>query len=123
MKKLFFITSITLFFLLFALMFILSTIGFETDRFNKFIIDQAIENKKNISLKLETVKFKFDLKDFNLFVETENPELIYKDLKIPIQNVKVYLDFYSLIKSKSKIDKIDISSKEINIDQLKKIII
>ena len=101
MKKLFFITSITLFFLLFALMFILSTIGFETDRFNKFIIDQAIENKKNISLKLETVKFKFDLKDFNLFVETENPELIYKDLKIPIQNVKVYLDFYSLIKLKS----------------------
>ena len=123
MKKLFFITSITLFFLLFALMFILSTIGFETDRFNKFIIDQAIENKKNISLKLETVKFKFDLKDFNLFVETENPELIYKDLKIPIQNVKVYLDFISLIKSKSKIDKINISSKEINIDQLKKIII
>ena len=123
MKKLFFITSITLFFLLFALMFILSTIGFETDRFNKFIIDQAIENKKNISLKLETVKFKFDLKDFNLFVETENPELIYKDLKIPIQNVKVYLDFYSLIKSKSKIDKINISSEEINIDQLKKIII
>ena len=70
-----------------------------------------------------TVKFKFDLKDFNLFVETENPELIYKDLKITIQNVKVYLDFYSLIKSKSKIDKINISSEEINIDQLKKIII
>ncbi len=100
MKKLFFITSITLFFLLFALMFILSTIGFETDRFNKFIIDQAIENKKNISLKLEKIKFKLDIKDFNLFLETKNPELIYKDLIIPIENVKVYLDFYSLIKSK-----------------------
>ena len=41
----------------------------------------------------------------------------------PIQNVKVYLDFYSLIKSKSKIDRINISSKEININQLKEIII
>ena len=123
MKKLFFITSITLFFLLVFLILILSTIGFETDKFNKFISDKAIESNKNISLKLEKIKFKFDVKDFNLFLETENPELIYKDLTIPIKNAKVYLDFYSLIKSKSKIDKINISSEEINIDQLKKIII
>ena len=104
-------------------MIILSTIGFETDKFNNLISDKAIENNKNISLKLEKIKFKFDFKDFNLFLETKNPELIYKNLAIPIQNVKVYLNFYSLIKSKSKIDKINISSKEINIDQLKKIII
>ena len=123
MKKLFFIPSIILFFLLVFLMIILSTIGFETDKFNKFISDKAIESNKNISLKLEKIKFKFDVKDFNLFLETENPELIYKDLTIPIKNVKVYLDFYSLIKSKSKIDKINASSKEINIDQLKEIII
>ncbi len=123
MKKLFFTTSIILFFLLVFLILILSTIGFETDKFNKFISDKAIESNKNISLKLEKIKFKFDVKDFNLFLETENPELIYKDLIIPIQNAKVYLDFYSLIKSKLKIDKINISSKEININQLKEIII
>jgi len=123
MKKLFFTTSIILFFLLVFLMLILSTIGFQTDKFNKFISNKAIESNKNISLKLEKIKFKFDVKDFNLFLETENPELIYKDLTIPIENVKVYLNFYSLIKSKLKIDKINISSKEININQLKKIII
>ena len=123
MKKLFFITSITLFFLLVFLILILSTIGFQTDKFNKFISDKVIESNKNILLKLEKIKFKFNVKDFNLFLETENPELIYKDLTIPIQNAKVYLDFYSLIKSKSKIDKINISSEEIDIDQLKKIII
>ncbi len=123
MKKLFFTTSIILFFLLVSLIFILSTIGFETDKFNQLISDKATESNKDISLKLEKVKFRFDVKDFNLFLETKNPKLIYKDLKIPIQNVKVYLDFYSLIRSKSKFDKINISSEEINIDQLKKIII
>ena len=123
MKKLFFTISIILFFLLFSLILVLSTIGFETDKFNNFISDKAIQNNKNISLKLEKVKFKFDVKDFNLFVETKNPELIYQDLTIPIQNIKVYLDFISLIKSKLKIHKTNISSKEIHIDQLKKIII
>ena len=123
MKKLFFIISIILFFLLFSLILVLSTIGFETDKFNNFISDKTIQNNKNISLKLEKVKFKFDVKDFNLFIETQNPELIYQDLTIPIQNIKVYLDFISLIKSKLKIHKTNISSKEINIDQLKKIII
>ena len=123
MKKLFFRTSIILFLFLVSLILVLSTVGFETDKFNKSISDKAKKNNKNISLKLEKVKFKFDVKNFNLFLETKNPKLIYKNLTIPIENIKVYLDFISLIKSKSKIDKINISSKEINIDQLKKIII
>ena len=123
MKKIFFTSSIILIFLLVSLMLVLSTIGFETDRFNKFISDKITENNKDTSLKLEKIKFKFDIKDINLFLETNNPELIYKGSKIPVDNVKAYLDFISLVKSNPKIDKINISSKEINIDQLKKIII
>ncbi len=123
MKKLLITSSIILLFLLTFLIVILSTVGFETDKFNKFISDKAIESNKNVSLKLDKIKFKFDIKDFNLFLETKSPEIVYKDLLIPIQNIKVYLDFYSLIKSKSKISKINIFSEEINIDQLKKIII
>ena len=121
MKKLFFTSFIILFFILVLLMTVLSTIGFETDKFNNLISDKAIENNKNISLKLEKIKFKFDFKDFNLFLETKNPEFRYKNLAIPIQYVRVYLNFYSLIQSKSKIDKINLSSEEINIDQLKKL--
>ena len=123
MKKIFFTTSIILFFLLVSLIVILSTIGFETKKFNKFISDKVKENNKNISLKLEKIKFKFDIKDFNLFLETKGPELTYKNLKVPIENIKVYLDSISLIRSKSKIDKINILSKEININQLKDIIL
>ena len=123
MKKIFFTSSIILIFLLVSLILVLSTIGFETDRFNKFISNKITENNKDTSLKLEKIKFKFDIRDINLFLETSNPKLIYKDLKIPIDNVKAYLDFISLVKSNPKIDKINISSKEINIDQLKNIII
>ena len=86
MKKLFFTTILILFFLLVFLIIILSTIGFETNKFNKSISDRVVESNKNISLKLEKIKFKFDVKAFNLFLETKNPELIYKDLEIPIEN-------------------------------------
>ncbi len=123
MKKLFFRTIIVLLFLLVSSIIILSTIGYETNRFNKTISDKVIESNNDISLKLEKIKFKFDIKDFNLFLETKNPELIYKNLEIPIQNIKVYLDFFKLIKSKPKIDKIKLYSEEININQLKRIII
>ena len=111
MKKIFFRTSIILFFLLASLTLILSTIGFETDRFNKFISNKITEKNKNISLKLEKIKFKFDIKDFDLFLETNNPRLLYKSSEIPVENIKVYLDFISLIKSKPKINKINISSR------------
>ena len=123
MKKIFITTSAILFLLLALLAVILSTIGIETDKFNKFISDKTIESNRNVSLKLNKIRFKFDVKDFNLFLETENPKLLYKNLLIPIQNIKVYLDFYSLIKSKSKISKIYISSEEVNIDQLKNIVL
>ena len=123
MKKFFFTISIILFFLLISLTTILSTIGFETNRFNKFISNKIVEKDKNVSLKLKKIKFKLDVKSFELFLETKDPELIYKNLEIPIKHLKAYLDFISLIKSKPQINKINMSSREINIDQLKKIII
>tara|TARA_X000001036_G_scaffold393056_1_gene392278 strand:- start:717 stop:2909 length:2193 start_codon:yes stop_codon:yes gene_type:complete len=123
MKKIILTAFIILFFLLVCSIFILSTIGFETDKFSKIISDKIIENNKNIAVKLDEIKFKFDIKNFDLFLETKNPKLIYKNIEIPIEYTKIYLNFTSIIKSNPKIDKINISSKEININQLKKIII
>ncbi len=116
------LTLIILFFLISTIV-ILSTTGIKTNKFNNLISEKIVENDKNISLKLDKIKFKFDIKELNLFLETNSPELIYKNLKIPIDNVKVYLDFISLINSTPKINKLNIFSKEININQLKKIII
>ncbi len=123
MKKFFLTISITLISFLFLVILILSTIGYETDKFNKLISEKISENNKNISLTLEKIKFKFDINDLKLFLETKNSEINYYNVKVPIEKVKTYLNFLSLVSSKPKIDKIDLSLKEIDVDKLKKIII
>ncbi len=102
---------------------VLSTNGFETNRFNNLISSKITEKNKSVSLKLDKIKFKFDIKNISLFLETQNPKLIYKKLDLPLEKIYVYLDFTSIIKSKPKIKKIKIWSKKIDIDQLKKILV
>ena len=121
MKKTLLILLTSLVVVLFIIIFILSTTGYETEKFNKIITDKIVEQNNKVSLELKKIKFKFDLKNFSLFLETKDPKLEYQSINIPLKFVKVYLDFTSLIKSKTKIDKMNISSKEINIDELKKI--
>ena len=123
MKKTFSTIILLLFFIFAVLITILSTKGYETDRFNKIISEKINNNNQNISLIFKKIKFKLDVQNVSLFLETNNPNLEYQNLSIPINNIKVYLDFISLIKSKPKVNKINIKSKEINIDLLKKIII
>ena len=110
-------------FLLIVLLFIttfliLSTIGIETNKFNNFISDK-VSQKKNINLKLNTIKFKLNPKKLSLFLETENPEITFKNIFIPIKNIKLYIDFLSLSKKEPKIEKIILVSKELDITQLK----
>ncbi len=123
MIKLIKILALFLFFILITLTIILSTIGYETKKFNNIISKKIIEKNKNVKLELYQVKFKLEIQSLSLFLETRNPELIYQSLKIPVKNVRVYLDIISLIKSKTKINKIDINSKEIDINQIKKILL
>jgi len=123
MKKIILPFFLLLFLLLIFSITLLSTIGYETDRFNNLVTKKIEENNKDISIKLNQIKFKFDIKNLSLFLETQSPLLDYKSLNIPIKKVKVYLEFLSLIKSKSKIEKIDIVSNEIDITEFKKIIV
>ena len=120
MKKIFlsFSILITLFFLF--LMTILATHGFETNRFNKFVSNKLAQTK-NIDLKLEKIKFKIDLQNLSLFLETQNPIINFRDMLIPVQNIKVYVDFISLLKSEPKIKKINLILNEINISELNKL--
>ena len=96
---------------------ILSTIGIETNKFNKIIINK-ISKPKNINLQLQTINFKLDVRKFSLFIETQNPKINYINQTIPVKNVKVYIDFFSLLKTDLKIKKINISLDELNYNQL-----
>ncbi len=105
---------------LITIIVILSTMGIETNKFNKLIVEK-ISQTKNINLKLETIKFKINLKELSLFLETQNPDIMYMDLLIPIKNVQVYVDFLSLLKSDPIIKKISLVSQELNITQISKL--
>ena len=53
--------------------------------------------------------------------ETSKPEIYYRNTIIPTKKIKVYVNFVSIIKSNPKISKINLSLKEIDIQQLKKL--
>ncbi len=123
MKKIF--IKINLFFLslLILLTIILSTTGIETAKFNNLISDKINANNQKINLELQKIKFKFDLKNLSLFLETSDPNLEYQNYRMPVQNIKVYLGLLSIFKSEAKINMVNITSKEIEISELKKIVI
>jgi hypothetical protein len=102
------------------LIVILSTIGIETNKFNNLISEKATETKK-INLELDTIKFKINPKELSLFLETQNPKIIYRKISVPVNNIKVYIDFLSLLKSDPKIKKISLVLEELDITQLNKL--
>ena len=60
----------------------ISTIGIETKKFNNLFSQKINENYKQISLELNTIRFKLDIKELSLFLETNNPNIDYKDVSI-----------------------------------------
>ena len=96
MKKIIFNFFLFIFVLVFLLILILSTTGIETDKFNKIITKKATESK-NVNLNLNKIKFKIDPQEMSLFLETQRPKIIFKEVEIPAKNIKVYVDFLSLI--------------------------
>jgi len=103
-----------------SLLVALSTVGIETNKFNR-LISQKVSQTKNIYLNLETIKFKINPKKLSLFLETQNPEITYRDTFVPVRNIKVYIDFLSLLKSSPEIKKISLILEEIDVSQLNKL--
>ena len=120
MKKIIFNLFLIILLLFISLIVILSTFGIETNKFNN-IISGNVSKTKNINLDLKTIKFKIDLKELSLFLETQNPKLTYREILIPIKNIKVYIDFLSLLQSKTTIKKTNIILEELDISQLSKL--
>jgi hypothetical protein len=121
MKKLLYITFIVVFFISIIFTTILSTIGIETNKFNNFISKKISILNSSIDLKLTTVKFKLDIKEISLFLETIKPKISYVETEIATKNIKVYVDFISLLKSEPKIKKISLASDQLDINLIKKI--
>ena len=114
---------IKIFFLFFILLVlslsILSTIGIKTEKFNNFLLQQVKQSSKNIDIKLDYIKFKLDIFELSLYLETFDSKISYDQIILPTQKIRVYIDFISLIKTKPQVKKIYLGLDEINIDELK----
>ena len=119
MRKIIFNLALLFLFFFTFLIIIISTIGIETNKFNKLISNKAYQSQ-NINLDLETIRFKLDLKELSLFLETQNPKITYRNLSLPVQNLKIYIDFFSVLKSSPRIIKTNLILKELDIVQLNK---
>ncbi len=121
MKKAF--SGISLFFILVIItsVIILSTIGIKTNKFNNLISNKINQTNNNIKLDLKKIIFKIDLKKFSLFLETANPKLEYRSVSIPVREIKVYVDFLSLLQSDTRIKRVNLTLEQLNIQQLKEI--
>ncbi len=121
MKKIFYSIFLIIFVILFFSITILSTIGIETKSFNNLVTQKINKSNNNISLNLNSIKFKLDIKEIGLFLETKNPNIIYRNVDIPAKNIKVYINFLSLFNFKNEIKKINLVFDQVDIKQIKKI--
>jgi hypothetical protein len=121
MKKIILISFFLILFLLISSIIILSTIGIETNKFNNLITKKIILFNNKINLSINTIRFKLDIKELSLFLETSEPKINYRETAVPIKTVKVYIDFFSIIISNLNIAKINLKLDELNINELKKI--
>ena len=121
MKKLFSSAILIVFLLTLGLIIILSTLGIETSRFNNLATKQISQFDEDLNLRLNTIKFKLDIREISLFLLTEKPKINFKEIEIPTKSIKVYVDFLSIFKSEINVKKISLSLNEIKINELKKI--
>ena len=120
MKKIIINLFILIIILFLSLIAVLSSIGIETNKFNKLISDKVSETK-SVNLKLDTIKFKINLRELSLFLETQNPKITYRKISIPVANIKLYADFISILNSNPKIKKTTLELAELDIKQLNKL--
>ena len=121
MRKILKISLLSSLFILLISILILTTIGIETNKFNNFISKRINQTNNNLDVQLSTIKFKLDIKEISLFLETKSPQINYKNVTLPAKIIKVYVDFISIFKSEPKIEKVYLASEELDIKKLKKI--
>ncbi len=79
-------------------------------------------NVYNAKIDLNKIKIKINIKNFNFFFTTLEPNINYQGNKLKINKIDAYLDLISIFTGRPKINTINISSGEIKVNDIKKII-
>ena len=109
--------------LLSVLIIFFSINGYKTERFNRIIFTEVKKKDSNLELQPKKIKIKLDLPKLKIFLSTDKPDVKYKKVDLPINNIKVYLDFLALLKSEVLVNQITVNTNNINLSEIKKIIL
>ncbi len=123
MKKTIFALLSLIIFILTIVTIFLSTKGYETSKFNNLISDEVKRADSNLDIQLNKIKIKFDLKKLDLFLSTTKPKIVYQNINLPISQLKIYVDFFSLMKSQVYVKRTSIFFNELGIQDIQKLIV
>jgi len=99
----------------------LSYIGINTDKFDILIKNKANEFNKNIKLNFNKIKIHLNLKELNLVLKLQNPEILVKSNKINLSKLDLFLALRSFFTSDFMLKRAEIAFKENDIKDLTKI--
>ena len=105
----------------FAVIF-LSTKGVETNKFSSIINKKVNEFDKNLISNVDKVKIKLDFKKLNFFLQIKNIEINYFNSIIPLKEIRANIPFDSINLKNKRIEKIFLSSDELNIKEFKNLL-
>ena len=120
MKKIFFRFFITIFIILFGGILYLSTIGISTKVFNSNISDQIKKIDKNLNIDLNKIFLILDPFQLKIKLKTVGTNLNYYEEQIQLENIRSEVSLNSLLNKEFSINKMNISTKSIEINSLVK---
>ena len=120
MKKIFFRFFITIFIILFGGILYLSTIGISTKVFNSNISDQIKKIDKNLNIDLNKIFLILDPLQLKIKLKTVGTNLKYYEEQIQLENIRSEVSLNSLLNKEFSINKMNISTKSIEINSLVK---
>ena len=93
----------------------LSYFGIETKRFNQFIKNEVLKVNAQTSIEIKDVKILLNISNFSIDLKTNEPNLVFKNKKIKLKNIKTNFSLGSFLKKEFAIKNVVISTKENNL--------
>ncbi|PHX88860.1 MAG: hypothetical protein CK535_04540 [Pelagibacteraceae bacterium] len=119
MKRLIIISTFLTFFIFGIIIGYFSLIGLETNLFNNQIKKNIYKIDKNLDLELKKVKIIFNPLKFEINAKSIGPKIKYKNKIIELEKINTQISLVSLIKKNLASTSLQISTKSINLIDLK----
>ncbi|MDC1485562.1 hypothetical protein N8086_01410, partial [Pelagibacteraceae bacterium] len=96
----------------------LSYFGINTKKLNKKIKSEVLKINKEANLELKSVQILLNIRNLTLNIKTLEPEIFLKNSRLKLEYIKTNVSLKSFINKDFSIDDLQISTKEINLNDL-----